>query len=359
MKNTYGFGILGAGLVSPFHANAVIHSQGGKLAGICDMSKERADKLAAQFNTKAFYSLEDMLEDPSIDIVNICLPNHMHHDAVLKCAAAGKHVLTEKPPAMTLRETDAMIEACRKAGVKFGCTVQCRVRKSIQAMKTAVDSGRFGKLLHADAYMKWFRSTEYYHSDPWRSSRASGAGVTVQHAFHYIDLLQYLMGPGQQVEARMTNLAHPSVDLEDTVSAFVRFANGAQGVVQASTALWPGADVRIEINGTEGTAIVTGEKMAVWQFRDEKPEDEEIRKLGSTAQKTGAGRAADFGYADHQVVIQDMIDAINEGREVVIPVSSVRPTLEIVLAMYESAEKRAPVTLPLKNARSIWESSGI
>ena len=359
MKNTYGFGILGAGLVSPFHANAVIHSQGGKLAGICDMSKERADKLAAQFNTKAFYSLEDMLEDPSIDIVNICLPNHMHHDAVLKCAAAGKHVLTEKPPAMTLRETDAMIEACRKAGVKFGCTVQCRVRKSIQAMKTAVDSGRFGKLLHADAYMKWFRSTEYYHSDPWRSSRASGAGVTVQHAFHYIDLLQYLMGPGQQVEARMTNLAHPSVDLEDTVSAFVRFANGAQGVVQASTALWPGADVRIEINGTEGTAIVTGEKMAVWQFRDEKPEDEEIRKLGSTAQKTGAGGAADFGYADHQVVIQDMIDAINEGREVVIPVSSVRPTLEIVLAMYESAEKRAPVTLPLKNARSIWESSGI
>jgi len=359
MKKTFGFGILGAGLVSPFHANAVIHSQGGNLAGICDMSKERADKLAAQFSVKAFYSLEDMLSDPAIDIVNICLPNHLHHDAVLKCAAAGKHVLTEKPPAMTLRETDEMIEACRKAGVKFGCTVQCRVRKSIQAIKSAVDSGRFGKLLQADAYMKWFRSTEYYHSDPWRSSRASGAGVTVQHAFHYIDLLQYLMGPGQQVEARMTNLAHPSVDLEDTVSAFVRFANGVQGVVQASTALWPGTDVRIEINGTEGTAIVTGEKMAVWQFRDDKPEDEEIRKLGSAAQKTGAGGAADFGYADHQVVIQDMIDAINEGREVVIPVSSVRPTLEIVLAMYESAEKRTPVTLPLKNARSIWESSGI
>lgn len=261
MKKTYGFGILGAGLVSPFHANAVIHSQGGKLTGICGRSKERADKLAAQFNVKAFYSLDDMLKDPGIDVVNICLPNHLHHDAVLKCAAAGKHVLTEKPPAMTLRETDAMIEACRKAGVKFGCTVQCRVRKAIQAIKGAVDSGRFGKLLHADAYMKWFRGTEYYQSDAWRSSRKSGAGVTVQHAFHYIDLLQYLMGPGQQVEARMTNLAHPSVDIEDTLLAFVRFANGAQGVVQASTALWPGTDVRIEINGTDGTAIVTGEKI--------------------------------------------------------------------------------------------------
>jgi len=359
MKKTYGFGILGAGLVSPFHANAVLHSQGGKLAAFCDMNKERADKLSAQFQVKAFYSLDDMLKDPAIDVVNICLPNHLHHDAVLKCAAAGKHVLTEKPPAMTLRETDAMIGACREAGVKFGCTVQCRVRKSIQAIKAAVDSGRFGKLLHADAYMKWFRSTEYYESDAWRSSRKSGAGVTVQHAFHYIDLLQYLMGPGAQVEARMTNLAHPSVNLEDTMSAFVRFANGAQGVVQASTALWPGTDVRIEINGTEGTAIVTGEKMAVWKFRDEKPEDEEIRKLGSTAQKTAAGGAADFGFADHQVVIQDMMDAIDEDREVVIPVISVRPTLEIVLAMYLSAEKNAPVALPLENARSIWEEGGI
>ena len=207
--------------------------------------------------------------------------------------------------------------------------------------------------------MKWFRGTEYYQSDAWRSSRKSGAGVTVQHAFHYIDLLQYLMGPGQQVEARMTNLAHPSVDIEDTLLAFVRFANGAQGVVQASTALWPGTDVRIEINGTDGTAIVTGEKMAVWQFRDEKPEDEEIRKLGSTAQKTAAGGAADFGFLDHQVVIQDMIDAIDENREVVIPVSSVRPTLEIVLAMYLSAGKNAPVTLPLENTRSTWETGGI
>lgn len=359
MKTTYGFGILGAGLVSPFHANAIIHSQGGRLVGICGKSKERADKLAEQFNVSSFYSLEAMLSDPTIDIINICLPNHLHHDAVLKCAAAGKHVLTEKPPAMTLRETDEMIVACREANVKFGCTVQCRVRKSIQAIKSAVDNGRFGKLLHADAYMKWFRSTEYYHSDPWRSSHKSGAGVTVQHAFHYIDLLQYLMGPGAQVEARMTNLAHPTVDLEDTLSAFVHFANGAQSVVQASTALWPGTDVRIEINGTDGTAIMIGEKMTFWQFRDERPEDEDIRNFGSTSQKTAAGGASDFGFADHQVVIQDMINAIDENREVAIPVSSVRPTLEIVLAMYLSAERNAPVTLPLENTTSIWEENGI
>jgi len=355
MSKTLGFGILGAGLVAPFHAKSVIHSRGGKLVAFCDMSKERADKLSGEFKVKAYYDLVEMLKDPTIDVVNVCLPNHLHHDAVIKCAAAGKHVLTEKPPAMTLRETDAMIAACRKANVKFGCTVQCRVRKSIQAMKQAIAAGRFGKLLHADAYMKWFRSTEYYQSDAWRSSRKSGAGVTVQHAFHYIDLLQYLMGPGETVEARMTNLAHPSVNLEDTLLAFVKFANGAQGVVQASTALWPGTDIRIEINGTDGTAIMAGEKMVTWKFRDERPEDAEIRQYGSAAQTTGAGGAADFGFLDHQVVIQDLIDSVNENREVVIPVASVRPTLEIVLAMYQSAARNAPVNLPVQDDDSIWK----
>jgi predicted dehydrogenase len=354
MAKTIGFGILGAGLIAPFHAKAVRDTNGGKLIAICDMARERADKLSAEFKVKVYYTLDEMLKDPEIDVVNIALPNHLHHEAVLKCAAAGKHVLTEKPPAMSLKETDEMIAACRKAGVKFGCTVQCRVRKSIQAMKKAVDSGRFGKLLHADAIMKWYRSTEYYHSDAWRMSRKSGAGVTVQQAFHYIDLLQYLVGPARQVQARMTNLAHPGIALEDTLMAFVDFGCGAQGVVEASTALWPGTDVRIEINGENGTAIMAGEKMLTWKFRDERPEDEEIRSYGSTSSATGARGAADLGHADHKVVIQDMVDAINENREVVIPVASVRPTLEIVLAMYRSAALAQPVTLPVQDDESIW-----
>ena len=354
MAKTIGFGILGAGLIAPFHAKAVRDTNGGKLIAVCDMARERADKLAAEFKVKVYYTLDEMLKDPEIDVVNIALPNHLHHGAVLKCAAAGRHVLTEKPPAMSLKETDEMIAACRIAGVKFGCTVQCRVRKSIQAMKTAVDSGRFGKLLHADAIMKWYRSTEYYHSDAWRMSRKSGAGVTVQQAFHYIDLLQYLVGPARQVQARMTNLAHPGIALEDTLMAFVDFGCGAQGVVEASTALWPGTDVRIELNGENGTAIMAGEKMLTWKFRDERPEDAEIRSYGSTSSATGARGAADLGHADHTVVIQDMVDAINQNREVVIPVASVRPTLEIVLAMYRSAALAQPVTLPVQDDESIW-----
>jgi UDP-N-acetyl-2-amino-2-deoxyglucuronate dehydrogenase len=358
MKSTIGFGILGAGLVSPFHCKSVKASKGGLLVAICDMSKERADKLAAEFGVKAYYTLADMLKDPAIDVVNVCLPNHLHFDAVMACAKAGKHVLTEKPPAMSLKETDAMIEACRTAGVKFGCTVQCRVRKAIQAIRTALADGRFGTLLQADAVMKWFRATDYYKMDAWRSSRRSGAGVTVQHAFHYIDLIQYIAGPAARVDARMTNLAHPDVHLEDTLYAFIDFKGGARGVVEASTAMWPGTDVRIEIHGTDGTAIMTGEKVAVWKFREEKPEDAEIRLYGSASQSTGATGAADFGYLDHAFVVQDMIDAIQENREVVIPVAAVRPTLEIVLAMYQSAHDGKPVALPVKDRDDVWEWKG-
>lgn len=355
MPKTLGFGILGAGLVAPFHAKAIQGATGGELIAICDLNRERADKMAEEYGCKAIYDPEVMLADPAIDVVNVVTPNHLHHQAVLACAAAGKHVLTEKPPAMSLREVDEMIAACDKAGVKFGCTVQCRVRGAIQAIRTAIAEGRFGKLLHADTYMKWFRAAEYYQMDAWRQSRKSGAGVTVQHAFHYIDLLQYLAGPIARVEAKMTNLSHPDVDLEDTLAAFVTYVNGAQGIVQASTALWPGTDIRIEINGTDGTAIMSGEKIVTWEFREEKAEDAEIRQIGNAAQKTAAGGAADFGHQDHQVVIQDLIDAVRDGREVIIPVSSVRPTVELALALYQSAARQAPVDLPIQDDPSIWE----
>lgn len=354
MTDDLGFGLLGAGLIAPFHAKALRDSRGGRLVAVCDVNRERAAKVAAEFGVTAYNDLAEMLRDPAVDAVGVLTPNHLHSAAVLDCFRAGKHVIVEKPPAMSLRETDEMIAAADAAGLKFACTVQCRVRKSVQAVKRAVDEGRFGRVLQADAYMKWFRTAEYYHSDPWRSSRQSGAGVTVQHAFHYIDLLQYLVGPATAVEARMTNLAHPSVKLEDTLQAFVAWRCGAQGVVQASTALWPGTDVRIEINGENGTAIVTGERMAVWKFRDEQPEDEAIRQLGSAAQATAAGGPADFGYADHQVVIQDFIEAVRDRREPIIPVRAVRPTLEIVLALYQSAARRREVVLPVADDPSVW-----
>lgn len=348
-----GFGLLGTGLIAPFHAKALQASEVAELVAVFDVVPERLAKFAAEFGCKGYATLDEMLADPRVQIVNVLTPNHLHFDAVMKAIAAGKHVLIEKPPAMSLAEVDGMIAAAQKAGVKAGVVLQCRTRKSIQAIRKAICEGRFGKLLHADTYMKWFRPAEYYRMDVWRGQRRSGSGVTIAQAFHYIDLLQYLAGPVKRVHARMTNLAHPGVELEDTLLAFTEFANGAQGVVQASTALWPGTDVRIEINGENGTAVMSGDRMETWKFRDERPEDEEIRRYGTAGASTGATGAADLGFREHQVIIEDMVAAIRGGGEPFVPLATVRPALEWALAMYQSARQNAPVELPVEEDK-VW-----
>jgi predicted dehydrogenase len=345
---------LGAGLIASFHAKALQASQKTKLVAVADVNAERVGKMAKDFGCQSCSTLEELLSNPEVKVLNILTPNHLHYDAVLKAAGAERHVLVEKPPAMSLREVDGMAAACKAAGVKIGVVLQCRTRKPVQAMRKAIREGRFGKIYHADTYMKWFRSTEYYKMDAWRMSRRSGAGVTIQQAFHYIDLLQYLVGPVKRVHARMNNLAHPSIQLEDTLLAFVDYENGPQGVVQASTALWPGTDIRIEVNGENGTAIMVGERMDTWKFRDEQPEDAEIRTYGSAAVATGATGAADLGFHDHLAVIEDMVSAVETGRDPIITIESVRPTLEWALAMYHSAKLQAPVDLPVVDEEAVW-----
>jgi predicted dehydrogenase len=355
MKDKIGFGLLGTGLIAPFHAKSILNAANCELIAAADIDAEKTDVFSKEYNCRAYSGLDELLNDADIDVINILTPNHLHKEAVLKAAAAKKHVLVEKPPAMSLTDVDDMMAACNKHDVRFGIVLQCRVRPAIQAVKKAVDEGRFGKLLHADAYMKWHRTTEYYQSAAWRSSRKSGAGVTIQHAFHYMDLLYYLAGDVQAVQARMRNLAHPDVELEDTLLAFLDFKNGAQGVVQASTALWPGTDIRIEINGTDGTAIVMGERIDTWQFKESAPEDESIHTIGSADVSTGAGGPADLSFSDHQILIEDMADAIVNDHDPVIPASDTRTTLEMALAMYQSAKTEARVELPLKDESDIWD----
>jgi len=324
------------------------------LVAVADPDRTRAEKAAQQFECKAYTSQEELLADKSVDVVNVLTPNHLHSQAVIAAAKAGKHVLVEKPPAMSLKDTDAMIRACKEAGVRLGVVLQCRVRKPIQAMRQAIAEGRFGRLIQADTFMKWHRTTEYYFSDPWRSSRRSGGGVTIQHAFHYIDLLQYLMGPAKRVEARMMNLTHHTVELEDTVHACIDYANGAHGMVLASTGLWPGSDVRVELHGENGTAVMVGERMEMWKFKEEQAGDEKVRALGRASVRTAASGPADFDFADHQLIIEDMADAIRYDEEPMIPAASARVTLEIVLALYQSASQGRPVDLPLVDEESIW-----
>ena len=352
-----GFGILGAGMISGLHAEALRHSSKAQLVAVCDVLRDRAEKLAREYAPHAtvYARLEDMLADPRVEVVSVVTPNHLHRDAVLAAFAAGKHVLCEKPPAMSLADTDRMIAAAREARRKFGIFVQCRMREPIRQIKKAIEAGRFGRILRIDAVMKWFRTSAYYRSDAWRSDRRSGAGVTIQHAFHYIDLLSYLMGKADRVQARMANLAHPEVPIEDTLDASIHFANGVVGSVAASTALWPGEDVRVEVYGEQGAAVMKGAALSLWQFKEEHPEDAAIRRAGDPSQATAQSDPKALPFGEHQLVIDDAVDAIRENREVAIPCESVRPTLEIALAMYQSDKLgQKPVSLPLPDDEGVW-----
>ena len=339
------FGLLGAGLIAPMHAKAIRAAGGCELAAVADPDAPRAEAFAREYSCKAYASMEQLLGDRAIDVVCVLTPNPLHRAGALAGIMAGKSVLVEKPPALSLPDLDEMTAAAARAGVQLGVVLQCRTRPPIQAMKAAVAEGRFGRILHADAFLKWFRTAEYFAAAPWRRLKESGAGVTMHLAFHYIDLLLYLAGPASSVTARMCNLAHPQVELEDTASALLEFRCGARGVVEASTALWPGQDVLVEIHGENGSAVMAGDRMETWTFRDERPEDEAARKLGERAVSSASG-PADLGFRDHQVLIEDMADAVRTGREPLIPAASARPTLELVLAMYQSAATGKTVTLP-------------
>ena len=348
------FGILGAGLIAPFHANAIEAGKGCALAGIASRSLGKVEKLAAQFGCKPYASYDAMLADPEIDAVDITIPNHLHHDAAIKAANAGKHILVEKPPAMSLAHVDEMIEACARNNVKLGIVLNCRTRPAVLAIRRAIDEGRFGKIYQVDAYMKWFRAQEYYMNDEWRQHEEWGAGATIQQGFHYVDLMHYLGGPVTAVDCRMDNVGHPGVPVDDTVQAFVDYASGASGVFIGSTAHWPGTPVRIEVNGENGVAVLSGKELLTWKFRDERAEDDEIRSLGKEGGLTGAGGAAAIDWDEHMFIAEGMARAILDGGDPVVTAPSARHTLEITLAMYQSAKKGEPVGLPLADPR-VWD----
>jgi predicted dehydrogenase len=333
------FALVGTGLVADFHARALQACDGAQLVAATDANAQRLVTFAGKYGCQAEPTLEGLLARSDIDVVSVLTPNATHADIGMKVAAAGKHALVEKPPDMTLEKVDRLIAAFDRAGRKLAICLNCRFRRAVAPVKRALEEGRFGTLLAGDAAMKWYRPMSYYQIDSWRSSREHGAGVTVQQAFHYYDLLLYLMGPVRRLWARMENLAHPGVPVEDTTTVLLEYVSGARGVLRASTAMFPGSEARIEINGSKGTAVIDGERLARFEFQEPRPEDAEALKIGVGAPMTGAGDAASIGHFEHQYLIEDLCDAIRQGRDPRVTGREGRRTLALALAMYESADR--------------------
>jgi UDP-N-acetyl-2-amino-2-deoxyglucuronate dehydrogenase len=345
-----GFGIIGCGTIAYFHAKAIDEVRGAKLAACCDHLPEAADRLAQATGCKPYYHLEDMLADPSVEVVTVCTPSGLHMEPAVAAAQAGKHVIVEKPLEITLSRCDKIIAACQKAGVVLSTIFQSRFHQSSIEMKRAVEAGRFGRLTVCDAVVKWLRTQQYYDSLEWRGNwQVDGGGALMNQAIHSVDLLLWLAGPVAEVRAHFALLAHERIAVEDTAVATVRFANGALGTIEASTAVYPGYLKRIELHGTGGSAIVEEEDIVKWDFAKMVNRDEAIRGKMASRVSTGGG-AADpkaIGHHGHARQFQDVLQAIRKGTSPLIDGSEGRRSVEAILAIYKAAETGRGVTLPL------------
>lgn len=338
-KKQYGFGLIGAGAIARSHARAISEIENAELKGVYSRTKSKADKIADQFSAIAYASLEELLQNKEIDIVCICTPSGIHLEPALKCIAAGKHCLIEKPLEITIERCDKIIDAAIEAGVKIGVIFQSRFHEAEQNLKKAVVEGRFGDLVVGDAYIKWYRSPEYYASTKWRGTRQfDGGGALMNQGIHSVDLLQWFMGPIASVQAISTRAKHKNIEVEDTVVAIVQFANGALGTIEASTAVFPGSQRRVEVRGTEGSAVLEGDGIIEWEFRVGKEEDKQINHPRKAEQSGGASDPSDISFRGHQLQMEDMIQAIETGNLPTVTAEEGRKSVAIIEAIYKSAK---------------------
>ena len=347
-----GFGIIGCGMIAGFHARALAEIRGAKLIGCYDAIPAAAERVAAEQNCQPYTKLKDLLAEEKIDVVTICTPSGAHMEPAVAAAAAGKHVIVEKPLEITLRRCDRIIAACRKAKVVLSTIFPSRFHKSSVELKKAIDQKRFGKLTMGDAYVKWFRTQEYYDSGAWRGTwQLDGGGALMNQAIHSVDLLTWLMGPVVEIRAQTATLAHRRIDVEDTAVATLRFKSGALGIIEATTAAWPGYLKRIEIHGSEGSAVLEEEDLKVWDFAKRRASDAAILKQMAASRSTGGG-ASDptaIGHHAHAEQFRNVLRAIRTGKKPAIDGVEGRRSVEIILGIYKAAETGKSITLPLKS----------
>lgn len=310
---------------------------------IADVSEERARQVGEEQGIDWYTNHTEMFARNDVEAVCICTPSGLREPVCVDAAHAGKHIIAEKPLEVTIERVDSIIAACDAAGVKLAVIFQVRFLPGVLAARKAVEEGRLGRLLMGDAYIKWHRSQEYFDSATWRGTWAlDGGGALMNQGIHYVDLLQWMMGPVETICGHIDTLVKQRIEVEDTAVATLRFTNGALGVIEACTSAYRGTPARLEIRGEKGTVVVEDGNVVLWQVEGEEDFVPEQVKAGSGA--TNPMAITDIG---HQAQINDMAAAILEDRPPVIDGREARKAIEIISAIYRSSQTGSPVRLPL------------
>lgn len=339
MSDELGFAIIGTGMIADFHAEAIRQVPGARLVAGYSRSAEKRAEFAQKQGCRAAASIDELVRDPSIHAACITTPSGAHAEAAVPFLEAGKAVLCEKPLEISLEAVDRIVGAAERGGGLLAGVFQSRFGKGAQVLKKAIEAGRFGRLTLCSAYIKWWRAQSYYESSNWKGTwKLDGGGALMNQGIHAVDLLQWLAGLPKRVAAFYDTLAHPGVEAEDTLSATLQFPNGALGVIEAATSCWPGDDLRIEIRGDKGSATLVQDRITKWDFAEEQPEDEAIKR-GDESGKIGGGTADPKAISTegHRRLVEDLVGAIREKRQPMIPGAEARRAVSLVLACYEAA----------------------
>lgn len=342
-KAKLGFGVIGCGRIAPKHTESIRAIPEAELIAVCDLVPGKAEDFARKYKAEPYLDYQELLKREDLDIVTIATPSGNHAEIGIAAAQAGKHVMVEKPMAMTLQEADLLIKTCKECGVKLGVIHQNRFNKAIKILRTALEAGRFGKLTHGQATVRWNRNQEYYAQAPWRGTKLQDGGVLMNQSIHNIDLLQWMLGPVDSVYG-YTATALRKIEMEDVAGAVLRFKNGAIGLIEAASTIYPkNIEETLNIFGETGSVIIGGiavNRVEVWEFPDSEAEKEQI----FASQESDPPTIYGFG---HREIIEDMIKAVQNDGIPAVSGEEGRKALEIILAIYKCQETGLPVKFPL------------
>jgi UDP-N-acetyl-2-amino-2-deoxyglucuronate dehydrogenase len=342
-EKKFRIALIGCGRISKNHFEAIDQIDGLELVAVCDSDAERAAQAGTQWRVQHYTSYEKMLKDSKADIITIATPSGLHAEQGIAAANAGKHVVMEKPMAISLTGADSLVHACDKAGVQLFVVKQNRLNPPVQLLKSAVDRNRFGRIYMASCTVHWARPQEYYDQAPWRGTWEFDGGAFMNQASHYVDLIQWLMGPVESVMAKTATLAR-RIETEDSGIAILKFRSGALGSIEVTMLAYPrNLEGSITILGEKGSAKIGGtavNKIELWQFAEYDDDDKKVAEA-DTSPPNVYGLGHQGYYRNVLAVLRGEAKPDTDGR-------AGRKSLELILGIYESAKTGREVPLPLR-----------
>ena len=358
MADQYRFGILGAGAVAGLHARAICDLDDAVLIAASRRTESKGRAFAEQHDCTWHPDPGTLLDDEAPDVVTIATPSGAHLSPALAALKRGVHVLCEKPLEITTDRIDRMIETARVHNVKLGGIFQRRYGDVVQALYEAAAQGRFGSLAAATASVPWWREDTYYNGT-WKGTRElDGGGALMNQSIHAVDAIQWIAGAAMDLEARVNPVAEvyahtalrghdpAQVEVEDTAVAVLKFRNGPLGHLLGTTAAYPGSERRLRVAGRDGAAEVLGDRLVQWQFRYEQPQDRPLRDaLGNSSRDGGASHPMAIDYALHKRNLRAFLDWVDRAADFGLDGPEARKAVEVIEAIYASAEQGAPISL--------------